>query len=88
MELSSEKMVENLAYEIIYVNKGTEELKKEVNVNLFAKYVLAVRYECSEMYEKAYKLYEELAEKGFIKGMQRPKCHAVQRLPVAHLIFV
>ena len=69
MELSSEKMVENLAYEIIYVNKGTEELKKEVNVNLFAKYVLAVRYECSEMYEKAYKLYEELAEKGFIKGI-------------------
>ena len=30
MELSSEKMVENLAYEIIYVNKGTEELKKEI----------------------------------------------------------
>lgn len=71
MDLSSEKSVEDLAYEILYYNKGIDELKKEINVNVYAKYELARRYECAEMYDKAYEFYEELAQNGFIKGIIR-----------------
>lgn len=68
MDISSEEDVEEFAYELLYYSKGIEELKAESKTNVYAKYELAERYYYANMYDKAYKLFEDVSEGGHKKA--------------------
>lgn len=69
MTMASDSEVEALAYEIIYFNKGTDELLKEAHSDTNAMNEIGKRYSYSNLYEEAYKIFELAASKGHKKAM-------------------
>ena len=69
MDLASERDVDELAYEIIYFNKGTDELKKESKANICAMNELCDRYYYSNLYNEAFDLANEISLKGHKKAI-------------------
>lgn len=69
MDLASERDVDELAYEIIYFNKGTDELKKESKANICAMNELCERYYYSNLYNEAFNLANEISLKGHKKAI-------------------
>ncbi|MBP3256292.1 MAG: sel1 repeat family protein [Clostridia bacterium] len=62
MSTALEKDVEELAYNILYFNMGTDQLKKLTDVH--AEYELGERYLDAEMDKLAFECYSKAAEKG------------------------
>ncbi len=62
--IASEKDIDELSNEIIYFNKGLEELEKESKENKYAMYELGNRYYYSKEYAKAYEIYKNISEIG------------------------
>jgi len=60
--IASEKDVEELSNDIIYFNKGFEELEQEAKNNIYAAYEFGNRHYYSKEYDKAYEIYKELAK--------------------------
>ena len=64
MTFISDDEVDEFAYEILYLNKGTDELKTEISSNIFAMNELGERYSYAGMHDEAYKLFKAAADKG------------------------
>ena len=62
--IASEKDIDELSNEIIYFNKGLEELEQESKENNYAMYELRNRYYYSKEYSKAYEIYKNISESG------------------------
>lgn len=69
MTMSSDEEIEMLAYEIIYFNKGTDELLREADSNINAMIEIAERYSYSNIDDEAYRLFETAASKGNKKAI-------------------
>jgi len=69
MTMSSDEEIEMLAYEIIYFNKGTDELLKEADSDINAMNEIGERYSYSNLDDEAYKIFETAASKGSKKAM-------------------
>ncbi len=69
MTMSSDAEIEYLAYEIIYFNKGTDELLKEAQFDVNAMNEIGERYSYSNLHDEAYKIFEIAASKGNKKAM-------------------
>lgn len=69
MTMSSNEEIEMLAYEIIYFNKGTDELLKNAYSDINAMNEIGERYSYSNLDDEAYKIFETAASKGNKKAM-------------------
>lgn len=68
MDVASEEDAEQFAYEILYYDKSTQELKANIEKNMYVKYELGMRYLLIENYEQAYKLLEQASKSGHKKA--------------------
>lgn len=64
MSFISEEEVDEFAYEVICLNKGTDELKNEIYTNMYAMNELGERYSYAGMHEEAYKLFSQASARG------------------------
>ena len=69
MTMSSDEEIEMLAYEILYFNKGTDELLKNAYSDINAMNEIGKRYLYSNLDDEAYKIFETAASKGNKKAI-------------------